>query len=185
MSLIDSFCGELIAGVAADAKAVGGIFERGVHEVHVENDDITGLKWRGGPFDVEGFHDIVGIVGERALDQVVVCIRCAVGIAKPFEFVRSHAKGEWSHVERDIAQSCPHGIETFGARAHIYNVAVHPRIASRSDGAQPFVIERARGAAQKVPKKVHCVFAIDNIEKAGPCFDQAVFEARGSDFFRR
>ena len=41
---------------------------------NAKNDDITGLKWRGGPFDVEGFHDIVGIVGERALDQVVVCI---------------------------------------------------------------------------------------------------------------
>ena len=78
---------------------------------------------------------------------------------------------------------CPHGIEIFGACAHIYNVAVHARIASRADGAQPFVIERERGAAQKATKEVHCVFAIDNIEKAGPGFDQAVFEARGAIFF--
>ena len=52
-----------------------------------------------------------------------------------FEFVRSQAEGEWSHVEGDIAQRCPHGIEIVGACAHIYNVAVHPRIAPRADGA--------------------------------------------------
>ena len=129
VSLVRGFCGELVARVAADAKAVGGVFERGVHEVHAEDDDITGLKWRGGPGGAEGFYDIVGVVGERALDQVVVCIRCAVGIAEMFEFVGSQAEGEWSHVERDIAQSCPHGIEIVGARAHIYNVAVHSRVA--------------------------------------------------------
>ena len=180
MSLVRGFCGELVARVAADAKAVGGVFERGVHEVHAEDDDIAGLKWRGGPFGAEGFYDVVGVVGERALNQVVVCIRCAVGIAEMFEFVRSQAEGERSHVEGDIAQRCPHGIEIVGARAHIYNVAVHSRIAPRSDGTQPFVIEREGGSTQKATEEVHCVFAIDDIEKAGPCFDQAVFEAHGA-----
>ena len=136
------------------------------------------MAWR--PIGAEGFYDIVGVVGECALDQVVVCIRCAVGIAEMFEFVRSQAEGEWSHVEGDIAQRCPHGIEIVGARAHIHNVAVHSRIAPCSDGAQPFVIEREGGSAQKAAEEVHCVFAIDNIEKAGPGFDQVVFEAHGA-----
>ena len=55
-----------------------------------------------------------------------------------------------------------------------------PALRPRADGAQPFVIEREGGAAQKATEEVHCVFAIDDIEKTGPCFDQAVFEARGA-----
>ena len=45
------------------------------------------------------------------------------------------------------------------------------------------MIEREGRAAQKATEEVHRVFAIDDIEEAGPGFDQAVFEARGAIFF--
>ena len=65
-AIVNRQAGELVAGVAGEAKAVGMIVQAGMHGAHAEGEDVASLEIGGEPAAAQLLAEGDGVAGQAA-----------------------------------------------------------------------------------------------------------------------
>jgi hypothetical protein len=89
-----------------------------VEIVLAEEEDVPGPEVGRQERAAERLEDVHGVLGKRALDVVPVDVHPTVGLPKPLVAVGVGTDHERPHLDRDVAQRRPQGVDVVGSPTH-------------------------------------------------------------------